>query len=133
MSERESLAKWRFEKAESCLRAAKLLFGTQDCHNAANRLYYCVFHCISSIFALDGVDFKRHSAVIAHFRQNYIKTGILSTQLSDIIGRLFTIRTESDYGDFFTISENDTADQVENAEFFLNHIKTFLINQGLSL
>ena len=129
MSERKSLAEWRFEKAEQCLKTAKISIEIGDYCNAANRSYYCVFHCIRSIFALHSIDYKKHSAVIAHFREKYIKTGIFEKQLSDILGKLFIIRNESDYDDFFVINKNDIIFQVENAEYFMTQIKNYLDNQ----
>lgn len=40
---------------------------------ANNRAYYSIFHAMRAILALDEVDFKKHSGVIAYFRENYIK------------------------------------------------------------
>ena len=74
--ELKNLSKWRLEKAERCLRSAQTLLDDEDYSSAANRSYYSVFHCMRSVLALQGVDFKKHSAVIAHFREKYIKTGI---------------------------------------------------------
>ena len=38
-----------------------------------------------AVLALEGDDFKKHSGVIAIFRQNYIKSGIFDTVYSEII------------------------------------------------
>jgi uncharacterized protein (UPF0332 family) len=83
-----------------------------------------------SVLALKGVDFKKHSAIIAHFRENYIKTGIFDKSLSDILGKLFTVRTESDYDDFYVISKTEITAQIENAEYFLEKITDYLKSQN---
>ena len=31
---------------------------------ANNRAYYSIFHAITAVLALEGIDFKKHSAVI---------------------------------------------------------------------
>ena len=131
MDNRKELAEWRFEKAEQCLKTAKISIETGDYAGAANRSYYCVFHCIRSVFALHGVDFKKHAAVIAYFREKYIKTGIFEKRLSDIIGKLFILRNESDYDDFFIINKSSIVEQVENAEYFMEQIKNYLDNYKL--
>ena len=38
----------------------------------------------------------------------------------------FSIRSDSDYGDFFVISKEEVEKQVENAELFYKSIKDYL-------
>lgn len=95
---------------------------------AANRSYYCVFHCIRSILALEGQDFKKHSGLIAYFRKKYIKTGKLDISLFDIISDLFQIRTESDYDDYYVISHAEVQEQIQNASYFLEQTQNFLMD-----
>lgn len=64
-----NLSKHRLETALEDLRTAELLISQEMFKGAANRSYYCVFHSIRAVLALDGVDFKKHSGVIAFFRQ----------------------------------------------------------------
>jgi uncharacterized protein (UPF0332 family) len=53
-----SLSNYRLEKAQQCCDSAKILYEAGDYKGAANRNYYCVFHAIRSVLALEGVDFK---------------------------------------------------------------------------
>ena len=126
MDKEKRLAEWRFEQAHQCLDAAKTMIEINNYKSAANRSYYCIFHCIRSILALESVDFKKHSAVISHFRLNYIKTKIFDSKLSDIIESLFIIRNASDYDDFYVLEKEQAIKQVENAEYFLEQIKNYL-------
>ena len=130
MDDLKSLSNWRLEKAERCLKSANTLFNDGDYSSAANRSYYCVFHCMRSVLALQGVDFKKHSAVMAYFRENYIKTGVFEKTLSDILGKLFIIRTESDYDDFYFIDKKEIIAQIENAKYFYEKITAYLQNQN---
>jgi uncharacterized protein (UPF0332 family) len=66
---------------------------------ANNRAYYCIFHSMRAVLALENKDFKQHSAVIGYFRQNYIKTEVFSKELSDFIKNAAYIRNQSDYDD----------------------------------
>ena len=129
MQANKELSNYRLEKAVESLVAAKSLLVLEQYPTAASSSYFCVFHCIRSVLALNSVDFKKHSAVISYFRENYIKTGKLETKLSDIIGTLFKIRSQSDYEDFFIISKEDVAQQIKNAEYFLAQIKEYLKSQ----
>ena len=126
MDNRDALVKYRLEQAEQCLKSAKILLETNDYKGAANRSYYCVFNSIRSLLAREGIDFKKHMAVINYFRKNYIKTNIFDVKLSDIAKNLFKIRTLSDYDDFYIVNKNNIIEQTTNAEYFLEQIKQYL-------
>jgi uncharacterized protein (UPF0332 family) len=70
---KKALAKYRLEMAENCIEASKRCFDVEDYRTSANRSYYAIFYTIRAIFALDGRDYKKHSAVISFFQKDYIK------------------------------------------------------------
>ena len=126
MKQSKALSEHRFEQALSCLKQAKLLITADEYKGAANRSYYAVFHAIRSVLALEGRDFGKHTAVMGHFRKEYIKTKIFDEKLSDILALLFKVRNDSDYDDFYIISKEDVTIQLESAEYFLNEIRQYL-------
>ena len=129
IEEKKALSSVRLEHAEECLAAAKSLLDSGNYKSAANRSYYTVFHSMRAVLAYDEIDMKKHSGIIAEFRRLYIKTGTFSNVLSKSISVLFDVRTESDYDDFFIISKEDVAEQVRNAQFFLDRIKEYLMTK----
>ena len=124
--EKRVLSSVRLEKAKSCLEAAQLSLHSNDYYTAANRAYYAVFHAMRAILALDGIDRKHHSGIISEFRRLYIKTGIFSSELSDIITEVYDVRERSDYDDFYVLVKSTTIQEVEDAVFFLNAVESFL-------
>ena len=60
MGVENDLSNHRLNQAEQCLKDAKLLFENAGYKGAANRAYYCAFHSIKSLLALDKVDFKSY-------------------------------------------------------------------------
>ena len=129
MEHKQELSQYRLDEAERCLRSAGLLCEAGDFKSAANRSYYCVFNAIRSIFALQGRDYKKHSALLSFFRSEYIKTHIFDDRMSDIVRDLFLIRGKSDYDDFYVIDRQATAEQISNAEHFLEQVKAYLKTQ----
>lgn len=125
----KDLSEYRLEQAERCIKSAKILAADEDYKGAANRSYYAIFHCMRSVLVLDGMDFSKHSGVLAYFRKQYIKTGIFEAELSDIIGEAFDIRNDSDYDDYYIISKRDVDEQIENAEKFYYAIKSYLMGK----
>ena len=126
MSIEKDLSNHRMNQAEQCLKDAKLLFENAGYKSAANRAYYCTFHSMRSLLALDRVDFKSHKAVMSHFREKYIKTSIFDVKLSRTLTDLHVIRSGSDYDDNYDIDKNELEQHIVNAEEFLKEIKEYL-------
>ena len=126
MDTEKELSKYRISQAEQCLKDAKLLMENGGYKSAANRAYYCVFHSMRSLLALDRVDFKTHRGVIAYFREHYIKTGIFDVKLSDILSDLLQIRTDSDYDDHYEVTRDELEQRIGSAETFHNEVKVYL-------
>ena len=121
-----ALSNIRLEHADECISAAKSLIASENYKSAANRAYYTVFHAMRSVLAFDKIDMKHHSGIIAEFRRLYIKTGIFDAELSKIISVLSDSRNDSDYDDFFIVSKEEVAEQIKDAELFLEKIKEYV-------
>jgi uncharacterized protein (UPF0332 family) len=103
----------------------------EDYASAVSRSYYCIFHCLKSVLALDGVDLMKHSAVISYFRREYVKTGLFDIRFSDILGDAFNLRNASDYTDFYLVDAEAAAQQVEDSRYVLAKTKDFLIGRAV--
>lgn len=90
--QKRELAKYRLETAHTCVCDAQALFKTESYRSSANRSYYAIFHAMRAMLAMELLDFKKHSAVMGKFRELYIKTGVMSTHFSVIIGDAFDVR-----------------------------------------
>ncbi len=64
--------------------------------------------------------------MIAFFQKDYIKNGIFDKRMSDIIKSAFSLRTDSDYEDFFMISHDEVKRQVEEAAEFYKTVSDYL-------
>ncbi|MDR1560276.1 MAG: HEPN domain-containing protein [Clostridiales bacterium] len=122
----KDLINYRLERAAECLRDARDDLGADSLYSAANRIYYAVFQSMRAALARDGVDFSKHSGVIAYFRKQYIKTGLIAKEYSDLIRNAESIRSESDYSDFFTPEKEELEWLMKNAQEFWNAIKTIV-------
>ena len=120
------LSRYRLEKSAEMLAAARRDFSDGDYASANNRAYYCVFHAMRAVLALDGEDYKKHSAVIARFTMSYLKTEILPRDFSKLIANASLIRNRSDYEDFYECSIEDSARLLEGAKVFHDAIGDYL-------
>ncbi len=129
LENKKSLSELRLKKAEDALSDAKMLLNLDRYNLVANRSYYAIFYAMRAVLALDGIDRKHHSAVIAEFRRLYIKTGIFDQEMSDTIRDLFDLRTDTDYDDFYVASKEEVSEQVANADAFISRIRDYLSSQ----
>ena len=123
---RVDLSKYRLQKASEALASAKREYDAGDYATANNRAYYCIFHTLRAVLALDGEDFKKHSAVIAQFTLKYLKTSVIPREYGKLISNASLIRTRSDYEDFFICSEDETKRLIDGARAFHDAVRAFL-------
>lgn len=124
--EKKNLCNVRLDKAKQLLSEAQKMIEFEMFESAANRSYYSIFHSMRAVLALDGEDFKKHSGVIQYFQREYIKTGVFDKHFSKVIKSAFTLRTESDYEDFYIISKEEVQLQVEEANTFYEAVSQYI-------
>lgn len=124
--EKIALSKIRLNNAKERIAFADEILAIGDYKTVANRSYYAVFSAMRAVLALDGIDSKKHSGIIAEFRKNYLKTEILPKTLSPMIDALVEIRQGSDYDDFYIVSKEEVCEQLENAKIFVSEVEKFL-------
>ncbi len=120
------LARYRLQKAGEMLESAKRDMTAEDYASANNRAYYCIFHSMRAVLALNGQDYKKHSAVISQFMLLYLKPELLPRKFSNLITNASLIRNRSDYEDFYICSVSDTEALVAGAEELLAEVRAYL-------
>ena len=126
MPDQVDLSRYRLAKASEMFETARRDMHAEDYASANNRAYYCIFHAMRAVLALDGEDYQKHSAVIARFSLNYLKTDILPREYGKLISNASLICNRSDYEDFYICSVEDTQKLVVGAEEFLKCVTGYL-------
>ena len=127
----KELSKYRFETSLEALVDAKLMYDNKRYKNALNRAYYSIFHAMRSVNALDGFDSSKHSGVIAHFNQVFVKKGIFPKEMSKIVKQAYDKREEADYLDFYIASIEEAEKQIARAEEFTIVLQDYLKQEGI--
>jgi uncharacterized protein (UPF0332 family) len=81
----ENLASFRLYQAKECLQSAEREFAADSFKAAANRSYYCIFHSMRAVLALERFDSRKHSGIMSAFRKDYIRNGIFPPEFSKIV------------------------------------------------
>ena len=122
----KQLAECRLQKAKRNLEVVESLIRDGYYNFAINRSYYAVFDAMRAVNALEGFDSNKHSGVIAHFNQFYVKTGVFPSETSTIIKRASNLREKSDYDDFFEASNEDALDTFKTMKLFISEVEKYL-------
>ena len=65
------------EQAEEALAAAKLLFKSEMCRQAAGRAYYAMFYAVTALLALRKLGTSKHAGALTLFDREFVKNGRL--------------------------------------------------------
>jgi len=85
-------------KAEQSLAAAELLQKDGFDDFSASRSYYAMFYMIEAALLHHNLSFSKHSATIAAFGKEFIKSGVFPVEFHQFILEAFDLRNIGDYG-----------------------------------
>lgn len=130
---RLALSQYRFEKALKFLGTSHEILKNGDTDSSANRAYYAVFYAMLSVTALDGFESSKHSGVISYFNQHYVKTGIFSSEISEMIKGASKLRERADYKNFYTTPFEAAEEQISCAEKVIEMIRPYLKSSWIQI
>ena len=124
--EKNSLIKYRSERARATLEEAKIVMASKLWNLAVNRFYYSIFYAALALLMTKGLSTSTHKGVWAMMNLHFVKAGLLSKEDSSLMGRLFTMRHTGDYDDIFDWGENDAKEFLPLTEALLNKILSLI-------
>lgn len=114
------------ERAEQSIQAARQLASSNFYDFAASRAYYAAFYAATAVLLHEGLEFSKHSGVIASIHQRFVKTGKLGKEQGKALNWLFELRSVGDYGGTAHVSSQEVEQAIEAAEKFLEAVKPLL-------
>jgi len=93
---------------------------------AASRAYYAVFYAASALLLQEGLEFRKHSGVIATIHQRFIKTGRMEKEFGKNLNWLFELRSIGDYGVTAHVPAADAEQAISTAMSFLQKARSIL-------
>lgn len=127
------LVEYRLTEAEETLREAEILLNQSAFRGSINRSYYAMFYAVLGLLATRSLGTSKHSGVIGLFDREFVKTGLLSKELSRSLHRAFDERQASDYGEMLEPDQELAALLLTQAQMFVREIKTQLAIAGFEL
>jgi uncharacterized protein (UPF0332 family) len=106
-------------KAQQSLEAAKLLLRNEYPDYATSRAYYTMFYIASALLDGEGLNFSKHSAVIAAFGQEFAKPQRIPAEFHRYLIEAQELRSTGDYGQLNAVTIDQAVEQIDRAEQFL--------------
>ena len=110
-----------WQRAMEALAAAEMLLG-REYDSCASRAYYAAFNGISALFALDGLTFTKHTAVMMAVHRDLVKTGRWPMALGQGFTFLAELRSTGDYGGKIHVMPQEADQAVQTAKRILAQI-----------
>ena len=118
------------ESAHEMLDVAQVMLDNDFYTSTVNRVYYAVFYAANALLITKNLSSKKHSGTISLFRKNFIKTNLISSDYSDIYGRVMADRHASDYELDSPITPEIAKENLDDAKNFVDEIKRWLKSEG---
>ena len=131
MSDPKDNIRLYMENAREMLEVARLNLGNDFYGSACNRAYYAIFYAASALLSAKRMSFGKHSAVIAAFRQHFIKMGEFDVKWSGIYQRIMSHRQSGDYDINVRVEKEQAIKDVEDARAFVDEVEQWLHKQNL--
>lgn len=117
--------------AQEMLDIADENFDNHRYRTACNRAYYGIFYAASALLFSKGKTYGKHSAVIAAFRQHFIRTGEFDKKWSDDYRLIMESRHVADYVLHDYLEEKDAAEVIAKAKAFVEEVRKWLQKRDL--
>ncbi len=124
--EKQTLVKYRLERANESIRAAQLLFENELFTPAMNRIYYSMFYSVQALLVLKEKAFSKHGEVKGYFNKEFIKSGIFPKEFGKLFNAVFEYRQKFDYVDLLIPEEELISDYIVEAQKFIDRISSYL-------
>ncbi len=123
-----ALAKVRMERAKELLIESKDLLEKESYKSANNRAFYAIEKSVKALLATEQIEVTTHNGGIKQFNFLFIfkGDGTFTTEDYQKIARAEQIRNASDYDDFYIASKEESRQQVENADYLIRKIESYI-------
>ncbi len=114
------------ERADSSLKAARLLLESGLPDDAASRAYYAAFHAASALLLSKNLSFSSHTGVLRAISLNFVKTGELDRSIGRDLNWLAELRQVGDYGEVRRVTSTEAEQALEITADFIAQTRSLL-------
>lgn len=126
----QAMIRLYIDAAHEALRGARYNLDGGYWAIAASRAYYACLYAISALLLTKDIGRSKHSAVLAAFRQQFVKPGLIEAEFSDAVGKAFETRQIADYDMVGNIEESEASTRLDDAQRLIERVARYLREEG---
>jgi uncharacterized protein (UPF0332 family) len=115
---KEDQINYRIKKSQETFDDAKYDAAGGRWNACVNRLYYSSFAILTALLLKNNIEAKSHKGIRIQFNHHFVKTGLVTTEHSQLYSDLFEWRLEEDYADFIDFDEESVSPLIKEVEEF---------------
>ena len=103
-------------KSASRLKSAQVLIDKKCYEEAVGAAYYAIFHAISALLAVKGLNYDSHKGTISNFNKTYVHTGLIGSISARALSDLHNKRNECEYDPTVFTGEDGAREALQLAQ-----------------
>lgn len=112
--------------ADEKLRAARILIEAEAPGDAASRAYYAAFHAVTAALLSIGEAYSSHGQLLGAFNRRFVRAGLVPTEFTTMLTRLFEDRQTGDYDMTAGLSDDEARRDIEDAALIIATLRGHL-------
>ncbi|HLP60681.1 MAG TPA: HEPN domain-containing protein [Candidatus Deferrimicrobium sp.] len=128
MQHKDDLIQYRVQRAAQTLNEARTAMDNNSLPLAENRIYYAIFYIVSALALKFDFSTSKHSTLRGWFNQMFLKSMAIDISFGKTYSAAFEKRQKADYDDFVSFTPEEVSIDIENAQKFVEQIKTMILN-----
>jgi len=125
-AEERSVIKYRMQRACETIGEAKTLFNAGHVNAYVNRLYYACFYAVSALLLTKDVSTSKHGYLRSLMHRDFVKTGLISSEMGAHFDMLFNNRQKGDYADFIVFKAEQVAPWLTPTQEFVSAVEILI-------
>jgi uncharacterized protein (UPF0332 family) len=111
-----------FNKAQTYLRSAAVLYELEDFDSCASRAYFAMFYAAQALLLHENGALPSQQGIRTSFINTFVDTGRLPSHAGNVLNQASEMQEMADYGHHFAVSQEQAERMLQEAEAFVNSL-----------
>ena len=111
-----------FQKAQTYLRSAAVLYELEDFDSCASRAYFAMFYAAQASLLHEHGALPSKQGIRTMFEQTFVDTERLPEQAGTALKHAYDLQEKGDYAHDYAVSQDEAEHALQQAEAFVNSL-----------
>ncbi|MCK5055860.1 MAG: HEPN domain-containing protein [Candidatus Aminicenantes bacterium] len=130
-SDRNTLIKYRIEKAKKAADDADFSFNNDRLQMAVNRIYYSYFYILTALALKHRFQSSKHQELIGWFNKTFVKGNIIDRKYGKFLHKAYDKRSKADYADYVQFDKEELLLMINEMNDFIKKVEILIENQSV--